>query len=106
MVTYKPQASDFQGHQLVELEFKYSSKAEGVLFYMQHNATKQGMVLHMKDNALHFSVNNGAETINVKSPVQLIAESWFKVGASRLVHLIEYSSLNEIKLSRLSDIIL
>ena len=68
----------------ISLDFKYSTSAQGVLFFAENNVTSEKVLLHMSNSVLVFEFTNlDAQTVTITSPVLLCPNCWFRVYASR-----------------------
>ena len=65
------------------MEFKYTTGANGIIFFQENTLNDEVFTLYMYQNALHLHFNNGVEDIAVISDVVLEIQKWYRVGASR-----------------------
>ena len=69
----------------VQLEFAFNSVAQGVLFFVENNATREKLLLQLVDGSLLFQYGNVDVTMTVRSDAQLCQGCWFKVIATRYI---------------------
>ena len=69
----------------VQLEFAVNSVAQGVLFFVENNATREKLLLQLVNGSLLFQYDNVDVTMTVRSDAQLCQRCWFKVTATRYI---------------------
>ena len=79
-------ANPFRLHSLysqVQLEFVYNTAAEGVLFFVENNATAEKLLLQLIGGHVVYEYANTDVTETVTSDTQLCQGCWFRVLATR-----------------------
>lgn len=70
----------------IQLDFSYGIRAQGVLFFVENNATDEKMLLQIVGEYLVYEYNNGEVTTRAESPAVLCPGCWFRVTATRSVY--------------------